>query len=128
MSTLQNTPQHRNGTRTRLGARALALGTLIAIGLASLILMPGHHTSAPTGGSTAQQAALAAQSPAPAGCFRDPATHALTCSQAASVPIATHAPPGYFRDPATHKLLRIPVARKRPEHLPPSHSRGRIVP
>jgi hypothetical protein len=129
MSTLQNPLQHRDRIRTRLGAGILALSTLSAIGLALLILIPtSHRTTTPTTSRIATQVALAAQAPAPAGCFRDPATHALTCSHARPAPIATATPAGYFRDPITHKLLRIPAARKRAEHHPPNHSRGRIIP
>jgi hypothetical protein len=129
MSTLQNTPQHRDRIRTRLGTGILALSTLIAIGLALLILMPtGHRTTPPTRGSIATEAALAAQTPARAGCFRDPATHALTCSHPAPAPIVTPAPAGYLRDPATHTLLRIPAPRTRAGGPTPDHPRGRIIP
>jgi hypothetical protein len=126
MSTLQKSPQHHDRIRTRPGT-PLALGALIAIGLALLILMPGHRTSAPTEGSIAHQAALTAQTPAPAGCFRDPATHALTCSQGESVAAATYARAAYFRDPATHKLLRLPATRHHAGQLPADHSHGRIL-
>ena len=126
--TLPNTPQHRDSIRTRLGAGILALSTLTAIGLALLILAPtNHRTTTPTTSRIQTQAALPPQAPAPAGCFRDPATHALTCSRPRPTPIATRAP-SYFRDPITHKLLRIPAARKRAEHRPPNHSRGRTIP
>ena len=128
MSTLQKSPKHHDRIRARRGT-ALTLGALIAIGLALLILMPtGHRTAAPTTGSTAHEATLTAQIPAPAGCFRDPATHALTCYRAAPAPTATAAPAGYFRDPATHKLLRLPTARHRAGQHPANHSRGRIIP
>jgi len=128
MSTLQNTP-HRNRIRARPGTVLLALTALITIGLALLILTPtGHRATAPTTGSTAHEATLTAQIPAPAGCFRDPATHALTCYRAAPAPTATAAPAGYFRDPATHKLLRLPTARHRAGQHPANHSRGRIIP
>jgi hypothetical protein len=100
MSTLQKTPQHHDRIRTRPGT-ALALGALIAIGLALLILIPtGHRTSARTASSIAQPAAqaagLTAQSSALAGCFRDPATHARTCFPAAPALTATPAPAGLF--------------------------------
>jgi len=133
MSTLQ---QHTSPDRRRIAARpgtVLALSALIAIGLALLILMPtGHGTTTPTTGSIArppaQAAALTAQTPPPGGCFRDPATHALTCSQSASAATATAVPAGYFRDPATHKLLRLPTARHRAGQHPADHSRGRTIP
>jgi hypothetical protein len=41
MSTLQKSPQHHDRIRTRPGV-PLALGALIAIGLALLILMPEY--------------------------------------------------------------------------------------
>jgi hypothetical protein len=132
MSTLHDTRQHRDSTLTRNGTSALTLAALIATGLALLILTPtGHHTPTSTTGSSApssQAAALTAQTPAPGGCFRDPANHALTCYHAASAPTATAAPAGYFRDPATHKLLRLPTARHRAGQHPANHSRGRIIP
>jgi len=133
MSTLQTTSQHRNNTGRRSGGKVLALSTLAAIGLALLILIPtGHRTGAPTARSIAQPvsqaSALTAQTPAPGGCFRDPATHALTCSQSASAATATAVPAGYFRDPATHKLLRLPTARHSVGQHPANHSRGRIIP
>jgi len=131
MSTLQNTPQH-DRTSSRPGAKVLALTTLAAIGLALLILIPtGHRTSPPTTGSIAQplsQAALTAQTPAPAGCFRDPATHTLICNHSAPAPTATAAPAGYLRDPATHKLLHLPTAPHPATQHPANHSRGRIIP
>jgi hypothetical protein len=128
MSTLQDTTPHRHRIRARPGT-ALALAALIPIGLALVILTPtSHHTTAPTTGNLAAGAAFTAQTPAPAGCFRDPATHALTCHQAALTPTATPTPAGYFRDPATHKLLRLPTARHRAGRHPANHSRGRIIP
>ena len=133
MSTLQHTTHHCDRIRTRIGTGALGLAALIAIGFALLILMPtGHRTSVPIAGSIAQPhpqaAALTSQTPAPAGCFRDPATHALTCSRPTPAPTATPTRAGYFRDPATHKLLRVPTARHRAGQDPANHSRGRIIP
>jgi hypothetical protein len=129
MSTLQTTPQRRNRTSNRRGAKVLAVCTLAAIGLALLILVPtNQRATAPTTGSIAHEAALTAQTPAPAGCFRDPATHALTCSHTAPSPVANPAPAGYFRDPATHELLRLPTAQNRAGQHPANHSRGRIIP
>jgi hypothetical protein len=122
-TTLPPTRQPRDTTKTRL----LAVVALAAIGLALLILTPGHRSTAPTAAGTAHEAALTAQTPAPAGCFRDPATHALSCYHAPPAPTATAAPAGYFRDPTTHKLLRVP-AHKPAAHLPADHSRGRIIP
>jgi hypothetical protein len=128
MSTLQTTPQRRNRTSNRRGAKVLALCTLAAIGLALLILVPtNQRATAPTTGSIAQDA-LTAQTPAPAGCFRDPATHALTCSHTAAAPLTTPAPARYYRDPATHKLLPLPTAPHPAKQNPANHSRGRTIP
>lgn len=133
MSTLQNTSRHHEGTRTRPGTALLALTGLIVIGLALLILTPtGHRASAPTTGSIAQPrshaAALAAQTPTPAGCFRDPATHAITCYHVAPVRTATAPPASYFRDPATHKLQRLPTAGRPARQHSANPSHGRIIP
>ena len=108
--TLPDTPQHRDNIRTRLGAGILALSTLTAIGLALLILAPtNHRTTTPTTSRIATQAALPAQAPAPAGCFRDPATHALTCSRPRPAPIATRAPASYFRDRSRTSFCASPL-------------------
>ncbi|MBV9000975.1 MAG: hypothetical protein JO304_18070 [Solirubrobacterales bacterium] len=133
MSTLQNTTQHRDRIRTRIGTGALALAALIAIGLALLILMPiGHRTGQPTALSIAQPhsqaAALIAHTAHPGGWLHDPATHALISSQAAPAPSATPAPAGYYREPATHRLLRLPAARHLAGQHPTNHFRGRIIP
>jgi hypothetical protein len=128
MSTLQTIPQPGDKTTSRPGAKVLALSTLVAIGLALLILVPtNHRATTPTTGSIAQDA-LTAQTPTPAGCFRDPATHALTCSHTAAAPLTTPAPARYYRDPATHKLLRLPTAPHPAKQNPANHSRGRIIP
>jgi len=128
MSTLQNTARHHHRIRTG----ALALGALIAVGLALLIITPtGHGTRAPTTASIAQPlspAALTASTPAPAACVRDPGTHALACSHAAPYPIATDASMGYFRDPVTHKPMGAPARRKRGQHRPPHPSSGGVAP
>jgi hypothetical protein len=129
MSTLQTTPQHRNRTSTRLGGKVLLLSALVASGLALLVLAPtNHHAIAPTSSSTAHEAAITTQTQAPVGCFRDPATHALTCSHTAPSPVATPAPAGYFRDPTTHQLLRLAGAPNRAKQHPANHPRGRIIP
>ena len=129
MSTLQTTPQNGDRISSRKGARVLALSTLVAIGLALLILVPtNQRVAAPTAGNIAHEGTLTAQTPAPAGCFRDPATHALSCSHTAPTPVAIAAPAGYFRDPATHKLLRLPAVGHRAGQHPANHSRGRIIP
>jgi hypothetical protein len=124
MSTPQPTRQSRDTTKTRV----LALTALAAVGLALLILTPGHRTTAPTAAITAHQTALTAQTPAPAGCFRDPVSHALSCSYAAAAPTAISVPAGYFRDPATHKLLHLPAAGHPAGQPPANHSRGRTIP
>lgn len=129
MSTLQTTPQPGDRIGPRRGARALALCTLVAIGLALLILLPTNHRApAPTTGRTAHEDTVAAQTPAPAGCFRDPSTHALTCSDTAPSPVSNPAPAGYFRDPATHKLLRPASSGHPARQHPVNHLHGRIVP
>ena len=133
MSTLQTTPQHRDRIRGRLGTTVLALGTLVAIGLAVLILMPtSHRTTAPTAGNVAQPLSNAATAvpvtAAPPGCFHNPHTHAVLCPQGQHAAATTSTPTGYFRDPATHKLLRLPTARHRAGQHPADHSRGRTIP
>lgn len=129
MSTLQTTPQHGNRISPRTGAKVLALCTLAAIGLALFILVPTEErATAPTAGRVAHEAGLAAQTRAPAGCFRDPVTHALLCSPTAPFPVATPAVAGYFRDPVTHELLRLPTAPHPAGQNPVNHSRGRIIP
>lgn len=116
MSTLQNTAQDEHRTRTG----ALALGILIAIGLAVLIFIPtAHRTSATTVGGVAEPSSPAALT-ASAACFRDPGTHALTCSHVAPSTGAQAASTGYFRDPATHQLLGKPT-RHTPRHRRPPH-------
>lgn len=106
MSSLQNTTQHRDRIRTRIGTGALTLAAFIAIGLALLILMPiGHRTAQPTALSIAQP-------------------H----SKAAPAPTATPARAGYYREPATHRLLRLPAARYLAGQQPTNHFRGRIIP
>lgn len=132
MSTLEDTRPDRHRITARPGT-ALALTGLIAIGLALLILMPtGHPTSAPTTiGITqppSEAAALTAQTAAPAGCVRDPTSHALTCYHDPPAATATAGPGGYLRDPATHKLLRLRSAWHRAGQHPTNHSRGRIIP
>lgn len=127
MSTLQTTPQHGDRTRTRPGAKVLALSTLVAIGLALLILAHNQRATPPVG-STAHEASLPAQTRTPAGCFRDPLTHALACAHAAPSRVAATAIAGYYRDPVTHELLRLPTARHAAGQDPVNHSRGRIIP
>lgn len=131
MSTLQTTTQHRDRIRTRLGAAALALSVLIALGITLLILPTAHRTTSPSTASVARSAppaALTTQHSGLGNCLVDPYTPAIACYHAARTPIATTAPSSYFRDPATHKLLRLPAARHRPGLHPANHSRGRIVP
>jgi hypothetical protein len=113
MSTLQSTAHHHHRARTG----ALALGTLIAIGLALLILIPTGHATSSTKLSSIPQplshAAPIASIPLSGGCFRDPGTHALTCSHAApAYPDTPNASTSYFRDPVTHKLLGKPVRHR----------------
>ena len=128
MSTLQNTHRHRHRIRTRLGTGILALSTLIAIGLALLILEPaGHRTTAETG-SIASQAALTTQAPALADCLRDPSAHALACSHTAPAAILGPARTRCFRDPNPLKPLCTPAARKPAHHRPPHPPTGGVAP
>ena len=128
MSTLQTIPRHRESIRTAL----LALTAVIAIAIALLILPTGHRTSAPSAGSIAhrpsQAAALTARTAAPAGRFRDPATHALICSQA--VPIRSRPTRGwatFATPPLTSSCACRPHGTAR-DNIRPNHSRGRIIP
>jgi hypothetical protein len=81
MSTLEATPQP-NRRRTRFRTGLLALGALIAIGAAAVILAlsDSNHATNPhatVGGAHVQpHTAAAVPSAAPAGHFRDPTTHA----------------------------------------------------
>jgi hypothetical protein len=86
MSTLQTTPRRlHTDTRSprstsRIGAVAVALGVLIAIGASVLILAlsGAHQTAAPTPTPAHAQAAPASLTAPPSGgYFRDPTTHAL---------------------------------------------------
>jgi len=132
MSTLQNTPRHRDRITSRLGVALLAVSALIAIGVALLILTStGQRTIAATKASNAQplsRAALAAEIPARAGRLRDPGSHVLAYYPDAPAPIATPAHTGSFRDPGTHKLLRVPVKHKRPRQRPHHPSSGGVAP
>ncbi len=131
MSTLQNATQHRDKTRTRLGAGALALSALIALGIGVLILPTGHRTTTPPTASIAHPArptALTSQASGLGDCLVNPENQAPACYDAAQALTATPATSGYFRDPATHKLLRIPVARHRTHHRPPNRPGDRVAP
>ena len=131
MSTPQHTSEHRDKTRTRQGAGALALSALITLAIGALILHAGHRTTRPPTASIARPAlpaALTTQGSGLGNCLVNPYNHARACYRAAQAPIATPAPSGYFRDPATHKLLRISVARNRTHHHPPNRSSGGVAP
>jgi hypothetical protein len=134
MSTLQDTTRHRVRARTRFGAGPFAIGTLLSIGLALLILVPtsGGRTvprELTTGVSfqTHPTSAAVVNRP-PTGCIRDPLTHALLCSDSAPVPFGIPTPPGYLRDPNTRQLLRVANTPDAAEHLRADQSHGRIVP
>ena len=131
MSTPQHTSEHRDKTRTRQGAGALAVSALITLAIGALILHAGHRTTRPPTASIARPAlpaALTTQGSGLGNCLVNPYNHARACYRAAQAPIATPAPSGYFRDPATHKLLRLPTARHSVGQHPANHSRGRIIP
>ena len=131
MSTPQHTTEHRDKTRTRQGAGALAVSALITLAIGALILHAGHRTTRPPTASIARPAlpaALTTQGSGLGNCLVNPYNHARACYRVAQAPIATPAPSGYFRDPATHKLLRISVARNRTHHHPPNRSSGGVAP
>ena len=131
MSTPQHTTEHRDKTRTRQGAGALAVSALITLAIGALILHAGHRTTRPPTASIArpaQPAALTTQGSGLGNCLVNPYNHARACYRAAQAPIATPAPSGYYRDPATHKLLRIRIARNRTHHHPPHRSSGGVAP
>jgi hypothetical protein len=132
MSTLQDTSQHRVRTRTRFGAGGFAITTLIAVGLAVLILAPtSAHKAVPHRPATAihtQPISPADVTQPPTGCSRDPMTHALYCSSSAPAPFGIPTPPGYIRDPGTPELMRVTNMPDPAGHLPANHSHGRIIP
>jgi hypothetical protein len=85
MATLEATPRTQTG-RTRLRNRLLTLGALVAIGAAALILALSGSNS-----GTNPHPAIGTQ----ARPYVPPAA------------VQSAAPAGYFRDPATHKLVRV---------------------
>jgi hypothetical protein len=137
LSTLQNIPRQQDRIRAR-PAIGRALTALFAIGLALLILMPtARSTGAPSPNTrpASQAAARAAGTLVPAGCFRDPTNHTLTCvvlqrlgnrlnpaqtttyyitagsSKGAASPAQTLVPAGCFRDPTHHTLTCVVLQR-----------------
>ena len=132
MSTPQHTTEHRDKTRTRQGAGALALSALITLAIGALILHTGHRTTTPPtasiGHPALSAAAVTTQASGLGDCLVNPYNQARACYQAAQAPPANPAPSGYFRDPATHKLLRIPIARNRAHHHLPNRSSGGVAP
>lgn len=107
MSTLEATRQpQRRGARFR--ARLLALGALIAIGAAALILaLSGANHATITHPSIGTQARPyvsrgAVQSAPPAGYFRDPTTHSLV--RVSTTGATTQPPPS--SPPALQSVLR----------------------
>ena len=131
MSTPQHTTEHRDKTRTRQGAGALALSALITLAIGALILHAGHRTTRPPTASIARPAlpaALTTQGSGLGNCLVNRYNHARACYRAAQAPIATPAPSGYYRDPATHKLLRIPVAHNRIHRHPPNRPSSGVAP
>jgi hypothetical protein len=80
MSTLQDTPRHRNRIRTRLTAGVIAAGALIAIAVSILFLSLTSAHRTPTSTTNSADPATAPASilaPTSTGVFRDPTTHAL---------------------------------------------------
>jgi hypothetical protein len=131
MSTLQNTTQHRDRIRTRLGGAAFALSVIIALGIALLILPTAHRTTRPPTASVARVApppAVTTQTSGLGNCLVDPYTPAIACYHAARTPVATTASSSQYRDPATHKLLRLPAAGQRAGQDPVTQPGGRIIP
>ena len=116
------TPQYIPRHRDRIGRLAAGLITLAAIGLALLILVPsGGRKRIASGPNTAVRTPTRATlttvvTTPPAGCFRDPLTHALLCARTVSAPIASRAPARYFaiRSPTcfcrSHEHLTLPAA------------------
>ena len=107
MSTLEATRQTQTGgARSRI--RLLALGALIAVGAAALILAlsgANHATTThPAIGTQARPYAppVAFQRPAPAGYFRDPITHALV--RVSTTAVATRPAPA--SPPTLQSILR----------------------
>ncbi|HUA03370.1 MAG TPA: hypothetical protein VMB27_05660 [Solirubrobacteraceae bacterium] len=116
MSTLQSTTGLRDRIGSRLGTIALALSVLCAIGVAVLILVPSrHHAHKPT-------ATVSAHAPA----APISAAHAPS-APVASIAVAAPAPAGYFRDPATHALLRVRTTDSGGPPLPANHTLGRVI-
>ena len=109
MSKLQHTARLRDRIGSRLGTILLALSVLCAIGVAVLILVPSrHHAHKPTPPILV--------------------THAQPqAAPAAPIAVPTPAPAGYFRDPATHALLRLHTTASGGAPLPAGHALGRII-
>lgn len=128
------TPQYIPRHRDRIGRLAGGLITLAAIGLALLILVPsGGRKRIASGPNTAVRTPTRATlttvvTTPPAGCFRDPLTHALLCARTVSAPIASRAPARYFRDPVTHMLLPLSRTPDLAGGRRSSDSHGRILP
>jgi hypothetical protein len=113
MSTLQGTTGLRDQIGSRLGTIMLGLSVLCAAGLAVLILVPSrHHAHKPTPSISAAHAQPR------------PVTHA---GPVAPVALTTPAPAGTFRDPATHALLRVGTTASGGAPLPANHSLGRVI-
>jgi hypothetical protein len=104
MPTLQPSRGLRDRIRGRLGTGALALSALCAVGLAVLTLTSAGHK--------------ANKAISPIGAAQ---THVAPAA------VATPAPAGYFRDPGTHALLRVRATGSGAGSLPANHSRGRIL-
>jgi hypothetical protein len=122
MSTLQRTTGLRDRIGSRLGTILLALSVLCAIGVAVLILVPSrHHAHKPT---PAISAAHAPAAHAPAAHTEAAHTQA---APVAPVAVTTPASAGIFRDPATHALVRVGTSASGGAPLPANHSLGRIV-
>ncbi len=107
MSTLQPTTGLRDTITSRLGTILLALSVVCAIGVAVLILVPSRH-----------------HAPKPIPSIRAAHTQAAPAAPATA---ATPAPAGSFRDPGTHALLLVHAGGGGGAPLPANHSLGRII-
>jgi hypothetical protein len=108
MSTIEATRRTRSGG-AKLHIRLLALGALIAVGAAALILaLSGAKHTTNTHPAIGTQARpyvppVAFQSPAPAGYFRDPRTHRLVRVGTAA---AVASRPARSSNPTLQSILR----------------------
>ena len=113
MSTPQHTTEHRDKTRTRQGAGALALSALITLAIGALILHTGHRTTTPPTASIAHPALSAAavttQASGLGDCLVNPYNQARACYQACTEVITLHGAnqPAQTAHGATPERMRI---------------------